>query len=149
MIAFQWCSNAKMGCGKGSKVLRGSVAESQLFSVWHTTGCIFSKTPRLYKSPTAKRTTRPPREYPMTLIFLMACPSSASSSNLCSISFATRSPPVSMPSYVKLPALRFVTRISSLSLGNFWRREVLTYFKCSGLPHNLQSSQRVVAGVFC
>jgi hypothetical protein len=30
------------------------------------------------------------------------------------------------------------TRISSLSSGNLWRRVVLTYFKCSGLPHSLE-----------
>jgi hypothetical protein len=75
----------------------------------------------------------------MTLIFLMSWPASASSSSFSSTSFATRSPPVSTPSYVKLPALRFATRISSLSSENLWRREVLTYLRCSGLPHNLES----------
>jgi len=85
----------------------------------------------------AKRATRPPSEYPTTLIFLMSCPSFLRSSSFCSTSLATRSPPVSTPSYVKLPALRFATRISTLSSGNLWRRESLTCLRCSGLPHSL------------
>jgi hypothetical protein len=88
----------------------------------------------------AKRATRPPREYPMKLIFLISCPSFASSSNFCSTSLATRSPPVSTPSYVKLPALRFATRMARDSSGNFLRRLVLTYLRCSGLPHSLSVS---------
>jgi hypothetical protein len=68
----------------------------------------------------------------------MSCPSFASSSNFCSTSLATRSPPVSTPSYVKLPALRFATRMASFSSGNLSRRLVLTYLRCSGLPQSLE-----------
>jgi hypothetical protein len=68
----------------------------------------------------------------------MSCPSFASSSNFCSTSLATRSPPVSTPSYVKLPALRFATRMTSFSSGNLSRRLVLTCLRCSGLPQSLE-----------
>jgi hypothetical protein len=127
-----------MWCRKCSEVLERSVVRILILGGQHTTGCIFSNTPLLYKRPMANRATRPPREYPITLIFLIPCPSFSSSSSVCSISSATRSPPVSTPSYVKLPALRFATKISSLSSGNRPRREVLTCFRCSGLPHSLE-----------
>lgn len=73
------------------------------------------------------------------LIFFISCPLRASSSSFCSTSSATRSPPVSMPSYVKLPALRLATRTWSLSWGNLSRRVVLTYLRCYGFPHRLRA----------
>ena len=42
--------------------------------------------------------TSPPKEYPITLNFVIFCPLIASSSSVSSISLVTRSPPNSMPS---------------------------------------------------
>ena len=60
----------------------------------------------------------------MTLSFRTLFPFLASSSSVSSISAVTRSPPNSMPSYVKLPELRLATKMCRRSSGYFSRREV-------------------------
>lgn len=52
------------------------------------------------------------------------------------ISVQTRSPPSSMPSYVKLPLFRFASSRWSCSGGYWARRDLATLIMCLGFPQS-------------
>lgn len=72
----------------------------------------------------------------MMLSLVILPPSDSIARSSSSISAHTRSPPRSMPSYVKLPVLRFASSRYSSSREYSSRRHFAMLRICSGFPHS-------------
>lgn len=113
-------SDTKVGGCEGTEILISVSPQILLMRIsknrQHTIGSISSKYPFEYNRPMEYLAINPPSEYPTTDIFLIFTPSFSDSLISFSISHATRSPQVSMPSYVCHPAVFLTTRMRSFEV---------------------------------